>query len=188
MSLKWFQSRFDGSQNLDLPFLMPGDMVIHFRAPLFGDPTVLDFWIMKGGERLAITSKVADLPPGFELHPTEAFNALALTMMVRIERGWTPGEIMTAGNIWRVCPGDRLALIGERAEQQSGLFLGMFDITVCALVYWVNIDDEMPVPEESMGVPPDENDERRLEWMRLALAKVKSMGVPRAIGAKWGLG
>ena len=43
MSIKWFQSRFNGSENLDLPFLMPGDMVIHFRTPMFGDPTVLDF-------------------------------------------------------------------------------------------------------------------------------------------------
>lgn len=165
-----------------------GDLVIHLRTPwLGGDPTVLDFWMMKGGEQFVMTAREEEFPPGFELHPTEAKNQFARRMMRKLREGWKPGEIMTSPNIWRVQAGDRVTLMGNRPHTETGEFFGLFDFDTCALAYWLSPEGEMPFLEGALGVCPT-NEGPQAEWMRTAFAKVRSRGVPGVFYTEWGLG
>jgi hypothetical protein len=91
---------------------------------------------MKSRSELRIINKEEEMPPGFELHPSEVCNALPFGMTQKLKRGWTPCEIFEAPNIWRVRVGDRMALIGERPWSDGGMFMSVFDFKEAALVYW----------------------------------------------------
>jgi hypothetical protein len=187
--MKWFVSSFDGSESGNLK-LLPGDLLMHFRTPLFsGDkPELLDLWKMNDDAQLRITNKEAELPPGFELHPTEVCNALAHGMAKKLSNGWEPRDIMQAPNIWRVCAGDRLTLIGERPWLEDGMMLGLFDFKESALAYWLLEDGQMPFMEEALAAAPSDGDTKRQEWGRRAVAKVAAMGLPRVMAEEWRIG
>jgi hypothetical protein len=185
--MKWLIHLFNGSESLDLN-LFPGDLLLHFRTPLpEGDrPAVLDLWQMQQPGKLWLTSKPADLPPGFELRFDEVCNALAHQMPA--EGTLSRGEKTEAPNIWRVRAGDRLAMIGQRPTAEGGVFYGMFDFETAALVYWLRSDGEMPFMDEAMAAAPSEDDAMRVDWARRAFSKVGAMGTPRVIDKQWRLG
>jgi hypothetical protein len=187
--MKWLISSFDGSESCDLK-LMPGDLLMHFRTPLFSDdkPEILDLWLMKEEGQLRITNKEAEMPPGFELHPTEVGDALAYRMMEKLKKGWKPGEIVEAPNIWRVRTGDRLTLLGERPWLEDGMMLGLFEFRKSALAYWLRKDGQMPFMEEALAGAPSDEDTKRKEWGRRAYSKVAAMGLPREMAEEWTIG
>jgi hypothetical protein len=187
--MKWLVSSFDGSESGNLK-LLPGDLLMHFRTPLFSSdkPGVLDLWQMKDEGQLRITNKEAELPPGFELHPTEVCNALAYSMTTKLSSGREPGDIIYAPNIWRVCAGDRLTLIGERPWLEDRMMLGLFDFKESALVYWLRKGGQMPFMEEALAATPSDGDTKRQEWGRRAVAKVAAMGLPRVMAEEWRIG
>src|ERR1700686_1980113 len=105
--MKWRVTNFDGSESGIFP-LRPTDLVLHFRTQMLsGDkPEILDFWQMKRESELWITNKAEELPPGFELHPTEVCNELARKMEAKLNSGWIPEEVVQYPSIWRVRAGD----------------------------------------------------------------------------------
>jgi hypothetical protein len=187
LSMKWFIHRFTGSESIDMN-LFPGDLLLHFRTPLLaGDrPAVLDLWQMQQTGKLWVTSKPADLPPGFELRFDEVCNALAHQMLA--EGTLSRGEKTEAPNIWRVRAGDRLATIGQRSTAEGGVLYGLFQFDTAALVYWLRQNGEMPLMEEAMTAAPSEDDTMRLEWARRAFPKVAKMGAPKVMDTEWRLG
>ena len=63
----------------------PSDYVLWVRwKHIFSttdDIDILDFWEMREGDSVAITSRIEDLPPWFELHPTEVSGAACFWMV-----------------------------------------------------------------------------------------------------------
>ena len=56
-----------------------GDLLIWSRVKnVFASPDIriLDVWTMREGNFVTITNRLADLPPWFELHPTEVCGSL----------------------------------------------------------------------------------------------------------------
>ena len=189
MTAKWLRANFDGSESLLLPGLRTGDLVMHFRTSIWtGTHEILDFWIMDGDERFAITNKEAEFPPGFELHYTEARNSHAYTVSRRIKERGDPGKIMHSPNIWRVMAGDRVVLIGERPWREGGLLLSVYDFSECALVYWMDIDGEWPSMEEMVAHGSKQSQEPQISWGKAAVRKVTAMGIPSSISEDWKLG
>ena len=187
--MKWFHTKFDGSESGKL-FLMPKDIVLHFRiSPFAGDkPEILDYWQMKGTSVLQITNKDDELPPGFELHPTEVCNELAQKMVAKMKSGWKPKEIIHYPSVWRVRAGDRVAIIGERPHLEDAMFCGLFEFSESALVYWLWLGGQLPTIEEITCAVPQEGDKQCEEWMMRAYSKVRSMGVPNTFAEDWSLG
>jgi hypothetical protein len=64
--------------------------------------TIRDFWLMRDGDFVTITNRSADLPPWFELHPSEVCGSAVYKMMERLAAGYQPKEPMDAPTIWRV--------------------------------------------------------------------------------------
>jgi hypothetical protein len=185
--MKWLVHRFKGSESIDLN-LFPGDLLLHFRTPLLeaDRPSIFDLWQMQQPGKLWLTSKPADLPPGFTLRFDEVCNDLARQMLAA--GTLSRGEKTESPNIWRVRAGDRLAIIGQRPGAEGGVFYGLFDLETAALVYWLRTDGEMPFMEEAMAAAPSEDDAMRVEWARRAIAKVTAMGTPKVMDTEWRLG
>jgi hypothetical protein len=187
--MKWFVTSFDGSESGDLK-LFPGDLLLHFRTALLGDgkPEILDLWQMKEEGQLWFATKEKEMPPGFELHPTEVCGALLISMRQKLNSGWKPGDIVWAPNIWCVRAGDRMALVGERPWVEGVTMYGIFDFKTSALAYWLRADGEMPLMEEALAAAPSDGDAKSLEWAQRAYSKVAAMGIPGFVDENWSVG
>jgi len=62
---------------------------------------IRDFWQMRDGNYLTITSRWADLPVWFELHPLEVAGRAVTKMMKRLDAGHKPTEVMDGPNLCR---------------------------------------------------------------------------------------
>ncbi len=83
----------------DTTFALPcqhHDLLMLTRHPSFlhDEPHVLDLWHLRDGDRVTFTNRISDLPPWFELHPTEVSGALAFEYLRKLENGWKPGQVM----------------------------------------------------------------------------------------------
>ena len=65
---------------------------------------------MKAGD--TVTNRIGDLPPWFELHPTEVSGSLAYSMLEKLKAGYEPRVPIDAGNLWRILAGDRVVWVG----------------------------------------------------------------------------
>jgi len=187
--MKWMVTNFDGSESGIFPLRL-NDLVLHFRIHVLSAdrPEILDFWQMKGESELWITNKEEELPPGFELHPTEVCNDLARKMEAKLNSGWMPGEIVYYPSIWRVQAGDRIVIIGERSHLEGGVFRSVFDFGASALVYWLWPDGQLPWVDDVLRAVPAQSDSVCKKWMRQAYARVRAMGGPRIFDESWKLG
>ena len=158
-------SVFDGSESR-LFTLFPGDLIIHLRPDLWGGkPEIPDFWEVADHGELLITCRPSEFPPGV------SHRLLGGRDLV----GEPP-------NVWRVRAGDRVALIGERPQGWIHLLL---DFQENALVHWRYGEDDLPLPMEALQVPVTSGSEVKVEWVKLAVAKVTTMGVPNVFSDEW---
>jgi hypothetical protein len=175
----------------------PSDYVLWVRWKHIFSPTndidVLDFWEMKEGDSVAITSRIEDLPPWFELHPTEVSGAACYWMMKKLESGYRPSEPADGPNLWRVQTGDRLLWVkcpdlqtGQPrhsviAFESDALLFGEGHVHPGDLASFI-----------SFGAPLESSASKELVFqVRAGLEVVRKMGLPRNmpdISAKWTLG
>jgi len=157
------------------------------------DIDILDFWEMREGDSVAITNRIEDLPPWFELHPTEVSGSAVYLMMKKLKSGYRPTEPVDGPNLWRMQAGDRLVWVkcpvlqtGEPrhtviAFEDDALVFGERHVHPSDIASVISFGD----PLESS--PSDELTIR----VRAGLEVVRKMGLPRVmadISAKWTLG
>jgi hypothetical protein len=137
-----------------------------------------------------ITNRQEDLPPCFDLHPTEVCNSLAFKMMAKIKNGYEPGEPMDGPNIWRLRSGDRVVSVGaERAERRSlNGILSILDCHECALAVgegnWEGWEGLV-----GFGAPTTPHMKSEdVTRCRAAVKAVKRLGPPCTLGSEWRLG
>jgi hypothetical protein len=167
-------------------------MWLGYRDILSGPEALqcFDFWEMQAGHHITITNRLEDLPPWFELHPTEVCGSLADKMMAKLREGYKPAEPMDGPNIWRLKPGDRLAWVGvDRPERASvGGVLAIVDCRECALAIgegqW-NLLGDLAVfgAPTTESMKPDD-----VVRCQAAVQMVKRIGVPRTSARDWLLG
>jgi hypothetical protein len=88
---------------------------------------------MRDGDFVTITNRWADLPAGFELHPSEVADAAVFEMMKRLKAGYRPSEPLYGVNIWRAKAGDRLAWVTTRDTRQQVHEILILDACVLAI-------------------------------------------------------
>ena len=170
----------------------PGDFILWFTIKsvmhLMGDPenawTIMDFWEMRDGDFAKITNRIEDLPPSFELHPSEVCNHAAWVISERMKAGCTPGEIMEGPNIWRVRVGDRLAWAGPSRPGMEAVdsLLSIVQFEECALV--IGESNRRMGLEEFIGFgSPSEAGQspEKVARCRRAYEAVRNLGIPRSI-------
>src|SRR5579871_2708124 len=105
-----------------------GDQFLCLRwANLFDhQPQVRDVWRPKDGEWLLLTSRIADLPSWFSLHPTETSGRAAFDMIQKLKSGYRPDDSIDGPYIWRLLSGDRVTrlLSGDRVTWTGGVWSG----------------------------------------------------------------
>jgi hypothetical protein len=156
------------------------------------DLRILDGWNIGEGDFLTISNRIEDLPPWFELHPTEVTGLAAFKMKKKLEAGYVWGEPVDGPNLWRVLPGDRIAWAGaHRRDMKSiGGVLSLLEFRKCALVIGESngpgadlfLSDKWP----EGTLPPE-----RVALGRAAVAAVRKLGLPRegpALDEAWGIG
>jgi hypothetical protein len=165
--MQWMVCSFEGSESAPLT-LFPGDLVIHLRPDLWGaKPAIPDFWEMADHGELLITSRVGEIPPGVSPRAPSINDPV----------GDPP-------NVWRVRAGDRVVLIGERPQ---GRIHCLFVFRECALAHWRYGEADLPLPMEAMRDTAPSGSAAKVEWARLAVAKVMAMGVPNEFSTDWRL-
>jgi len=152
--------------------------------------TIYDFWEMRDGQHVTITNRFEDLPPWFELHPTETCNALAYKMMAKLAGGYKPGELTDGPNLWRLRAGHRVAWVGAPRPGYPSVngIVAILDCAESALLagegHWDGLEDfaGFGAPAAS-GVKPED-----AARCRAAVTAVKQMGLPRSLASDWQLG
>lgn len=115
---------FEGQKTLNLT-LSPGDYAVWVRwkniCSSQSDISILDFWEMREGDAVSITNNIEELPPWFELHPTEVSGFRACLMMQKkLDTGYKPQQPVGGPNLWRVMTGDRLLWIsGSKLQNRN---------------------------------------------------------------------
>lgn len=171
-----------------------GDYLVWFAwSNVVGDdggPVVRDMWELGDGDYVAITNRIEDWPPWFELHWTEARNTLALRMVAKLNEGYQPGEVVDGPNLWRIRAGDRLAWVGPsrpgRVSHDGILQILHFD--ECALAAGVTTRTLGLKDFIGFGSLTTAENPTGIAWCRAATKQIRVMGIPRRIGVDWGLG
>jgi len=173
-----------------------GDCVlwVRWKDPLDSTSTVniLDFWEMKDGDVVTITNRIEDLPPWFELHPTEVTGSAAYRGMQKLESGHVPGDAVEGPNLWRVRTGDRMVWVcrcgGETPSAHR--IQALLDFDANALTFGESGDRaEALASFLSFGAPTRSTQhEEAVALLRAGLEAVKELGLPRAIEeGQWAL-
>ena len=174
-----------------------GDYVVWVRWQnvFFPDSgvTIWDFWELREGDLVSITSNIEDLPPWFDLHPTEVAGYKGCLMMQKkLESGYKPDEPLDGPNLWRVMTGDRLIWINGVEAQDKNPAQTVVLFKHNALVF----GDRRMHPNDlawflSFGAPLDESPSEKVATLvRSGLDHVKKLGLPREIseiGSGWHL-
>jgi len=152
--------------------------------------TMPDIWETRAGDWVTITNRLEDIPPWFELHPTEVCNRLVRPMMQKLNSGWTPGSIMDGLNIWRARAGDRLAWVrpAKPHSSQEGRVLCVLKFRECALVLG---ESNRPGGEDlySFGSLCEAGkSQEALAVTRRAIEIVRRMGAPHEWTPTWAVG
>jgi hypothetical protein len=171
-----------------------GDFLLWMRYPniLSGRESIKirDLWEMQDGSHVTITNRPEDLPPWFELHPTEVCNRLAYKMMAEMEKGYEPHEPVDGPNLWRLKSGDRVAWVGaDRPERRSAQgILAILDCGECALaVGSANWDSVREFAGFGAPTTPEMKPED-VTRCRAAVEVAKQLGLPRTWEPEWQLG
>jgi hypothetical protein len=185
--------RFGRDTTLRWP-MRGGDFLLWFDFPSpFLQPEKIrcrDFWEMRDGQHILITNRWEDLPPWFELHPTEAVDSFVWKLCPDGGTIPDPGPPMQGPNLWRLQEGDRLVWLGDsRPDRESydGI-LAVLDPTTCVLVVGLGEFDSL---EEyaAFGAPTTkERQARDAERFRAARDLVSKLGSPRTRSFGWALG
>jgi len=169
-----------------------GDYILWLRwRDIFSsksDIAILDFWEMRDGDSVSITSRIEDLPTWFELHPTEVSGLAACSMMQKkLASGYKPGEPFDGPNLWRVLTGDRIVRIraenGSRTQtlvafKSNALVFGERHIHSNDLGWFL-----------SFGAPLESRmTDEMASHLRTGLEVVRELGLPREVGSTWTLG
>ena len=91
---------------------------------------------MREGDTVSITSNIDDLPPWFELHPTEVCGYTGCLMMEKkLKAGYKPTDKTDGPNLWRAVTGDRLVWVGGTDLPEENPVKALVEFQTCALVY-----------------------------------------------------
>jgi len=173
-----------------------GDLVLWMRwRDTFSDQPdlrILDGWNIGEGDFLTISNRIEDLPPWFELHPTEVTGLAAFKMKKKLEAGYVWGEPVDGPNLWRVLPGDRIVWAGEDrpGTKSFGGVLSVLEFRTCALVI-----GESNGPSANLFLwdrwPEGKLPPERVALGRAAVAAVRKLGLPNEcpnLDEWWALG
>lgn len=188
---------FTGRQTLAWD-VSPGDYIVWVRwKNIFSsnsDIAILDFWEMREGDAVSITNRIEDLPPCFELHPTEVSGfAACLMMQKKLDSGYKPEAPVDGPNLWRVMVGDRIIWIKGVEAQDKNPTRTLVAFGDNALVY----GERHVHPNDiawflSFGAPVEGTpSERALTQVRSGLDDVRKLGLPDEIAdiaCGWRLG
>jgi hypothetical protein len=154
-----------------------GDQFLSLRWPGMFDrqPRVRDVWRPKDGEWLLLTSRIADLPSWFTLHPTETSGRAALDAIEKLRSGYQPPDPVDGPNIWRLMSGDRITWTGEiRSAEDSKPKREIFDIRENALAI-AHTGSELS--------DSDFESEQLVEAGKAAFDAACRLGLPRTLSA-----
>jgi hypothetical protein len=175
-----------------------GDFVLWMRiesflAPAGQPPNILDLWQLHDGDFITITNRAIDLPPWFELHPTEVQNALTYQMMAKIEKGYKPpDEIMDGPNLWRLRAGDRVAWVGDSRPDRKDIegILAILDCHANALLVGETTRPQSVEDIMTYGGPrKDQLTPVEVARGHAAVKAVQAMGCPCVLTeGEWGIG
>jgi hypothetical protein len=145
-----------------------------------GKVKLLDFWELKDGDAVTITNCIADLPPWFELHPSEMSHQVS-TLQEQDEDAPLPAEPSEGPNLWRARTGDRMVWLCGRATPASRSVQALLEFSVNAFVFgeprqpWQDVIEFMPFGAPSAPSPTDEV----TALVRAGLAAVMGLGRAR---------
>ena len=150
-----------------------------------GDISIRDFWEMREGDTVSMASNIDDLPPWFELHPTEVCGYGACLMMEKkLKAGYKPTDKTDGPNLWRAVTGDRLVWVSGTDLPEEDPVKGLAEFETCALVYGErHIHPNDLVWFMSFGAPLEEQmSEETAKLVRKGLNAVRALGHPRVMG------
>ncbi len=150
-----------------------------------GDISIQDFWEMREGDTISITSNIDDLPPWFELHPTEVCGYAACLMIEKkLKAGYKPTDKTDGPNLWRAATGDRVVWVGGTGLPEENPVKALVEFQTCALVYGerlIHTDDLVWLM--SFGAPLEQQlSDETAERVRKGLNAVRALGHPRVMG------
>lgn len=150
-----------------------------------GDISIQDFWEMREGDTISITSNIDDLPPWFELHPTEVCGYAACLMIEKkLKAGYKPTDKTDGPNLWRAATGDRVVWVGGTGLPEENPVKALVEFQTCALVYGerlIHTDDLVWLM--SFGAPHEQQlSDETAERVRKGLNAVRALGHPRVMG------
>lgn len=170
-----------------------GDFLFWFRwnNVFSGSPSLemKDFWRMRNGDFVTITNRWDDLPPWFELYPTEASGSFAYRMMNKIENGYKPGSPMEGSNLWKIRIGDILVWVGNSRilyESIEGI-LALVKFSENALAVGETNHPQGVNEFISFGTS-SRLKEDEVKRAQITVEIVKQLGLPRSISTEWSLG
>jgi hypothetical protein len=148
--------------------------------------TIRDFWQMRDGDFVTVTNRWTDLPPWFELHPSEVAGSAVFKIMKRLEAGYQPKESMYAPTIWRVKAGDRLVWVSSERPSEPVREIMVFE--TCALASGEN--STLGFDWSIHFAEPDEKDlsPAAAAAMRAGFKAAVGLGVPRVFAEEWKFG
>ena len=120
-----------------------------------------------------------DLPPWFELHPTEVCGYAACLMMEKkLKDGYKPTDKTDGPNLWRAVTGDRIVWVTSTAPQKENPVKAVVGFETCALVYGERqIHTSDLVWHMSFGAPlADRFSEETAEHVRTGVNAVRALG------------
>lgn len=189
--------QFTGRQTLAWN-VSPGDYIVWVRWKNLFDARsgvgIVDFWEIREGDEVSITSNIEDLPAWFELHPSEVSGYRACLMMQKkLDNGYKPGAPVEGPNLWRVMVGDRIVWISGVEAQDKNPTRTLVAFADNALAY----GERHVHPNDvawflSFGAPVEDTPcERALTQVRSGLDDVRKLGLPDEIAdiaCGWRLG
>jgi hypothetical protein len=188
---------FEGKETLRWD-VFPGDFIVWVRwKNVFSSNTdviILDFWEMREGDVVSVTSRIEDLPPWFELYPTEVSGyAACLMMQKKLDSGYKPKEPVDGPNLWRIMTGDRVMWISGAGVQNEKPTLTLVVFRNNALLFGDRLVHSGDIAWFlSFGAPLEESlGEEVIARVRAGLNEVRKIGLPREIadiGSGWSIG
>jgi hypothetical protein len=137
---------------------------------------------------VSITSKIEDLPPWFELHPTEVSGyAACLMMQNKLDSGYKPKEPIEGPNLWRVMAGDRIVWISRVETQDPVQTIMVFGDD--ALVFGERGKHQNDIGwflSFGASLEGSLNDNVAM-LLQAGVSNVRKLGLPREIGDSWRL-
>jgi hypothetical protein len=145
-----------------------------------GKLKLLDFWEMKDGDAVTVTNCIADLPPWFELHPSEMLHQASM-LQEQAEDAPLLAEPSEGPILWRARTGDRIVWLCGRATPASPSVQALLEFNINALVFgeprepWHDPFEFMSFGAPSAPSPTDEV----TALVHAGLAAVRGLGRPR---------